>query len=104
LVKVLNLIQKFKDEYICDVLLNQEVFAGVGNIIKNEALFLAKVHPLSIVAKIPQNILLDLVLETRKFSLKFLEIRIKENSLKEYLNIYRRKNCIRCNSKIKIKN
>ena len=38
----------------CDVLIDQHIFAGVGNIIKNEALFRAAVRPLSVVSKIPE--------------------------------------------------
>ena len=30
---------------VCDALLDQTVFAGVGNIIKNEVLFRTGVHP-----------------------------------------------------------
>jgi len=37
----------------CDVLLEQDVFAGVGNIIKNEVLYRIKVHPESLIKKIP---------------------------------------------------
>ncbi len=33
------------EEEIGDVLLEQEIFSGVGNIIKNEVLFLAKINP-----------------------------------------------------------
>ncbi len=35
------------------VLLNQEFVAGVGNIYSDEALYLAKIHPLSLAVKIP---------------------------------------------------
>jgi formamidopyrimidine-DNA glycosylase len=76
---------------------------GVGNIIKNEALFLAKVHPLSIIEKIPENVLRNIILQTRNFSLKFLETRLNNESLKKYLNVYRIKNCKYCNNNIKIK-
>lgn len=37
------------------VLLNQEFLAGVGNIYSDEALYLAKIHPLSFTEKIPQD-------------------------------------------------
>ena len=30
---------------VCDALLDQSIFAGVGNIIKNEVLFRIRVHP-----------------------------------------------------------
>jgi len=36
---------------ICDALLEQEIFAGVGNIIKNEVLYRVSVHPDSLVKK-----------------------------------------------------
>lgn len=40
-------------ELICDALLEQDIFAGVGNIIKNEILYRVQIHPESIVGKIP---------------------------------------------------
>jgi endonuclease-8 len=30
---------------ICDALLEQDIFSGVGNIIKNEVLYRIRVHP-----------------------------------------------------------
>ena len=39
-------LRRMPDELICDALLDQNVFAGVGNIIKNEVLFRVGVHPL----------------------------------------------------------
>lgn len=42
------------------LLLNQEFIAGVGNIYSDEALYLAKIHPLSRVEKIPRAKLKDL--------------------------------------------
>ena len=38
-------MKKFSDEDIGDVLLDQDIFGGVGNIIKNEILSLARIHP-----------------------------------------------------------
>src|SRR5690606_2744590 len=38
-----------KTALVCDVLLDQDTFAGVGNIIKNEVLYRIGVHPLSTV-------------------------------------------------------
>lgn len=39
------------------ILLNQEILAGVGNIYSDEALYLAHIHPLSRVEKIPRAVL-----------------------------------------------
>lgn len=41
------------DKLVCDALLDQDLFAGVGNIIKNEVLFRIRVHPLSKVGALP---------------------------------------------------
>ena len=41
----------------CDALLDQDVFAGVGNIIKNEVLFRIRVHPASPVGALPPRLL-----------------------------------------------
>lgn len=50
----LQLIAKRKGK-IKTVLLNQEFLAGVGNIYSDEALYMAKIHPLSLAEKIPQG-------------------------------------------------
>jgi hypothetical protein len=43
------------DALVCDALLDQNVFAGVGNIIKNEVLFRIRVHPLSKLGALPAH-------------------------------------------------
>ena len=57
---------------VCDALLDQEIFAGVGNIIKNEVLFRIRVHPLSTVGALPAPKLRELVREARQYSFDFL--------------------------------
>lgn len=58
---------------ICDALLEQPIFAGVGNIIKNEILYKARIHPESRVGKIPASGIKFLIREARDYSFKFLE-------------------------------
>ena len=41
------------DTLVCDALLDQDLFAGVGNIIKNEVLFRTRVHPESTIGDLP---------------------------------------------------
>lgn len=48
------LSEKFPKKEIGDVLMNQDIFPGLGNVIRNEVLFLSKIHPESIVEKIPR--------------------------------------------------
>ncbi len=50
---VKTLLKTKADKTIDDVLMDQDVFAGVGNKIRNEALYMAGIHPLSITGKIP---------------------------------------------------
>ncbi|MGC9444350.1 MAG: DNA-formamidopyrimidine glycosylase family protein [Candidatus Methanospirareceae archaeon] len=99
-MKVIERAAELKDAYICDVLLNQEVFAGVGNIIKNEALFMAKLHPLSVVGCIPHESLVDVTFKVRAFSQLFHTVRRNEEHLQPFLTIYRKKSCPLCHEKV----
>lgn len=85
---------------IADLLLDQEIFAGVGNIIKNEVLWRVHIHPQSKVRDIPPSELKQLIAETRKFSLLFYKWR-KVFLLRKHLNIYQKSICPRCGAKVK---
>jgi endonuclease-8 len=50
---VKSLLKVNGGKYIEAVLMDQQVFTGSGNIIRNEALYQAGIHPLSVVEKIP---------------------------------------------------
>jgi endonuclease-8 len=101
--KVIERAAELKDAYICDVLLNQEVFAGVGNIIKNEALFMAKLHPLSVVGCIPHEKLIDVTFKARAFSQLFHTVRRNEEKLQPFLTLYRKKYCPLCHGTVVLK-
>lgn len=94
---------KNSDKFICDMLLDQNVFAGVGNIIKNEALFRARIHPLSICKNIEEKFIDKLIENILSFSYEFYTLRKMGKSLKNYLLIYGKKFCSICQTKIKIK-
>jgi endonuclease-8 len=51
--QALKKLRAAPDMLVCDALLDQEIFSGVGNIIKNEVLFRIRVHPLSRVGALP---------------------------------------------------
>jgi endonuclease-8 len=91
-------LKKLKKAFVCDVLLNQDIFSGVGNIIKNEVLFRTKIHPLSIVDKLPAKKLKELVADVRTYSLQFYEWK-KAYVLKKNWLIYKRPQCPRCKLK-----
>jgi endonuclease-8 len=93
--KAEKLLKSKKKDKVCDVLLDQEIFTGVGNIIKNEVLFRIKVHPESLVAELPSKKLKELVKETSAFSFDFYNWK-KKNQLNRNLKIYSKKECPRC--------
>jgi endonuclease-8 len=65
-------LRAMPDTLVCDALLDQNVFAGVGNIIKNEVLYRIRVHPLSTVGALPRRKLGELVKQAREYSFEFL--------------------------------
>jgi endonuclease-8 len=79
---------------ICDALLDPQIFAGAGNIIKNESLFGARLHPQSIIGEIPDEKLKELVDETVKFSRDFLKWK-KADKLTKNLQAYEKDTCPR---------
>lgn len=81
---------------ICDALLEQDIFAGVGNIIKNEILYRVRVHPESLVGKIPAAKINRLIDETRIYSFQFLEWK-RKYELKKHWLAHTKKVCLRCN-------
>jgi endonuclease-8 len=93
--KAINKLKKLNGTIACDALLNQEIFAGVGNIIKNEVLFRVRMHPLSVISELPRRKLLDLVKEARLYSFDFYEWR-KASQLRKHWHIYKKKECPRC--------
>lgn len=79
---------------VCDVLMDQSLFAGVGNIIKNEVLFRIKVHPESEVGALSPAKRDALIREAVLYSFEFLEWK-KEGVLKQHWKAYHRKSCPR---------
>jgi endonuclease VIII len=84
---------------VCDALLDQEIFAGVGNIIKNEVLFRIKVHPKSLVGKLPPRLKSSLIREARTYSMDFLKWK-RKFVLKKHWLVYTKKTCPRDQSPI----
>jgi endonuclease-8 len=89
------------DELVGDLLLNQEVFPGVGNIIRLEALFRAGVHPMSRVGHMPEETLLRLLKEVRSFALLFYRCRRARRRVAAHFLVYNRRRCPRCGGRIR---
>lgn len=80
---------------VCDALLDQAIFSGVGNIIKNEVFFRIKVHPESTVGALPPKKLDELIEQARTYSFDFLYWK-KEGTLKKHWLAHTKKTCPRC--------
>lgn len=80
------------DEMIGDVLMDQKLFAGVGNIIRIETLYHAKIHPESIVKAIPEKKLIFLLKMVVDYGEEFLSL-LKTDGVKEAALIYGKKIC-----------
>ena len=90
---VLKTLQKdFKSKMIGDVLMDQNIFAGVGNIIRVEVLFRSKIHPESLVEKIPTKNLQELIAISADYGLEFLN-QMATDSVKIDALVYGKKIC-----------
>jgi endonuclease-8 len=83
------------DMLVCDALLDQNIFAGSGNIIKNEVLFRIRVHPKSKVGMLPVRKLNELIREVRNYSFDFLKWK-KAYVLRKHWLAHTKRTCPRC--------
>ncbi|MCW3090943.1 MAG: endonuclease [Ferruginibacter sp.] len=93
--KAITKLKKLPGLMVCDALLTQEIFAGVGNIIKNEVLYRICVHPESKTGKLPAAKMNALVKQARVYSFEFLEWK-KNYELKKHWLAHTKKTCHRC--------
>jgi endonuclease-8 len=93
--KALAKLNKIPNTLVCDALLNQDIFAGSGNIIKNEVLFRIKLHPRSKVGDLSLKKKKELISETVIYSFDFLKWK-KAFELKKHWQAHTKKMCPRC--------
>ena len=89
-------LRRMPQALVCDALLDQSVFAGVGNIIKNEVLFRIRLHPLSTVGALPARKLAQLVEEARNYAFDFLAWK-RAFVLRKHWLAHTKRICPRCN-------
>lgn len=89
-------LRALPNKMVCDALLEQEIFSGVGNIIKNEVLYRIYTHPESLVGNLPDDKLDEMITEARNYSFDFLKWK-QQNVLKKHWLAHSKKNCLRCN-------
>ncbi len=80
---------------VCDALLDQSIFSGVGNIMKNEMLYRIGVHPESEVGALPPLKLNELIKEAQGYAFDFLDWK-KAGILRQQWLAHTKKVCTRC--------
>jgi len=82
------------DMLVADALLEQDIFAGVGNIIKNEVLHRIRVHPESTIGALPPRKLGELIKQAREYSFDFYAWK-KAYVLKKHYQVHTKTHCPR---------
>lgn len=96
IAKAKKKLKQQPDALVCDALLDQHIFAGVGNIIKNEVCFRILVHPESKVGALPTKQLNELIKEAKNYSFDFLKWK-KAYVLRKHWLAHTKKICPGCN-------
>lgn len=84
-----TLLKKKARKTIGDVLMDQAIFSGVGNKIRNEALYRARIHPLSITGKIPAPKITRLINEVVSYAKLFYR-RLRKSGVNDLFQVYQR--------------
>ena len=95
----LKKMREHLEDEIADVLLDQSIFAGVGNIIKNEVLFRTRTHPMTPVRALSPARRRAIVADASAFSFRFLELR-RQFALRKNLEMYGRGVCPDCGGRV----
>uniref|UniRef100_UPI00398EF700 endonuclease 8-like 3 n=1 Tax=Pristiophorus japonicus TaxID=55135 RepID=UPI00398EF700 len=97
-----NELKRHGARMLCDVLLDQTVLPGVGNIIKNESMFDSSFHPAVKICQLSAEQIHHLVKVTRDFTILFHKCRKMGSALYKHYKVYKRSSCGHCNGKITV--
>ena len=81
-----------KKTMACDVLMNQMIFTGLGNIMKNEVLYRTRIHPEKQIGKLSKKQLHNMTDEAHVYADEFYRWK-KKGQLKKHWFIMRKKVC-----------
>lgn len=87
-------LKAMPDALVADALLDQDVFAGVGNIIKNEVLHRVRVHPESPIGALPPRVLGAVIRQARDYSFDFYAWK-KAGVLRRHWQVHKKTTCPR---------
>ena len=77
---------------VCDALLDQDIFAGSGNIIKNEVLFRTRIHPVSRIGALSVRKRNEMINEVRNYSFEFFGMEAKPLFLRKHWLVHTQAN------------
>lgn len=97
---VLGLMKKKKDNYLCDLFLDQTLFAGSGNIVKNEVLFNLRCHPLTKLSDLRPKDWPIAIHAIREYCENFYKWK-KKYELRRHWQVYKKHKCPLCGEKVK---
>jgi len=98
--KIIRLILNEKERKIGDLLLDQKIFNGIGNILRNEILFRAAVCPERKVRELSMEEIEKITEYTEFLCKEFLELKKKGKGIKRMLLVYNKKFCPKCGAKL----
>ncbi|MBC7933928.1 MAG: hypothetical protein H7Y86_01020 [Rhizobacter sp.] len=84
---VKKLIKEKTGETIDDILMDQDIFSGVGNKIRNEALYRAAIHPQSVIGKIPAAKITKLINEVINYATIFYK-QLSKTGVNDFFQVY----------------
>ncbi len=90
--KALDKLKNYEDELISDVLIDQEIFNGLGNKGVNEALYRTRVHPASIIGALSTAKRKSIIQEAVDFSFDYFKWE-GEGKAKDKFSVYMKKKC-----------
>lgn len=90
--KALSKLKDHEEELISDVLINQDIFNGLGNKGVNEVLYRTKVHPASTVGALSTVKMKNIIEEAVDFSMDYFDWEHK-GVAKENFSVYLKKTC-----------
>lgn len=92
-------LKAIPETMLCDALLDQQLFSGVGNIIKNEVLWRAKIYPGTAIKNIKPPALTALLKAVVLYSFEFLDQK-NTGTLSRNWKAYKQTTCSRCKGPI----
>jgi len=96
---VVDLMVRKREAFLCDLFLDQSIFAGSGNIVKNEVLFNIRRHPLTKLVQVSARDWPRLAEAVHEYCWKFYEWK-KQFQLRKHWQVYRQNRCPLCHRKL----